>query len=121
MNGLRVKDVNYLHINFQTQQTQVSNILGFFRHRQENDIANYLFLGVTVDRFPIRASQRRLLLLFFLLKSKAAASNKYFNITCERPIKLFPPPNVSNPGHKFNVATIIEIYSETDCFKRKMA
>jgi hypothetical protein len=35
--------------------------------------------------------------------------------------KLFPPPNVSNPGHKFNVATIIEIYSETDCFKRKMA
>jgi hypothetical protein len=35
MNGLRVKDVNYLHINFQTQQTQVSNILGFFRHRQE--------------------------------------------------------------------------------------
>jgi hypothetical protein len=30
-------------------------------------------------------------------------------------IKLFPPPNVSNPGHKFNVATIIEIYSETDC------
>jgi hypothetical protein len=35
MNGLRVKDVNYLHINFQTQQTLVSNILGFFRHRQE--------------------------------------------------------------------------------------
>jgi hypothetical protein len=35
MNGLRVKDVNDLHINFQTQQTQVSNILFFFRHRQE--------------------------------------------------------------------------------------
>jgi GTP-binding protein EngB required for normal cell division len=35
MNGLRVKDVNDLHINFQTQQTQVSNILVFFRHRQE--------------------------------------------------------------------------------------
>jgi hypothetical protein len=35
--------------------------------------------------FPIRASQRRLLLFFFLLKGKAAASNKYFNITCERP------------------------------------
>jgi hypothetical protein len=35
MNGLRVKDVNDLHINFQTLQTQVSNILGFFRHRQE--------------------------------------------------------------------------------------
>ena len=35
MNGLRVKDVNDLHINFQTQQTQVFNILGFFRHRQE--------------------------------------------------------------------------------------
>jgi hypothetical protein len=33
--GLRVKDVNDLHINFQTQQTQVFNILGFFRHRQE--------------------------------------------------------------------------------------
>jgi hypothetical protein len=30
MNGLRVKDVNDLHINFQTQQTQVSNILVFF-------------------------------------------------------------------------------------------
>jgi hypothetical protein len=27
------------------------------------------------------------LLGFFLLKSKAAASNKYFNITCERPNK----------------------------------
>ena len=35
MDGLRVKDVNDLHINFQTQQTQVSNILGFFQHRQE--------------------------------------------------------------------------------------
>ena len=35
MNGLRVKDVNYLHINFQTQQTLVFNILFFFRHRQE--------------------------------------------------------------------------------------
>jgi hypothetical protein len=35
MNGLRVKDVNDLHINFQTQQTQVSNILVFFQHRQE--------------------------------------------------------------------------------------
>ena len=35
MDGLRVKDVNDLHINFQTQQTQVSNILVFFQHRQE--------------------------------------------------------------------------------------
>jgi hypothetical protein len=36
-------------------------------------------------------------------------------------IKFFPPTNVSNPGHKFNVDTVIEIYWETDCFKRKMA